>query len=120
MLRKSVAGVLVLVVVGTFVFLESAEQTITARAASQPVAGAGRPKVDLEALNVLLTKGLKVSRRNQETFVKKVLAKVASGKLPVALVYASYRYAKRRNPAIPFPFFETSLRSLAKRNRIIL
>ena len=75
-------------------------------------------KVDPNSLRELLTKGLKATRKDEEEYIDYIVTLVMKDKLPVALVYASFHYARRRRPDYPFPHFVYSLRSLAQRNKI--
>ena len=77
-----------------------------------------RTNVDLDALREQLIKGLKVTRPQEEAFVDHVVLLVGKGKLPVSLVYAAFRWARRRRPDYPFPYFTSAIRALAKRNKI--
>ena len=82
------------------------------------VASTSVNKVDPHALRELLIKGLKVTRKDEEAFIDYVVELVVEQRLPVALVYASFQYARKQRPDIPFPYFVYSLQSLARRNKI--
>ena len=77
-------------------------------------------RVDPDYLREMLNKGLKTTRDNEKKYVKWVVSWVDKGKLPVALVYASFRYARTRRPHYPFPYFVYSLETLIVRNKIVL
>jgi hypothetical protein len=79
-----------------------------------------QPDVNPEALRQLLVKGLKVTRKDQKEYINAVVILVAQKKLPLSLVYASFRYARKRRLSYPFPYFVFSLETLAKRNNIDL
>jgi hypothetical protein len=88
--------------------------------ASRLVAGtsARQTRVDLNALREQLTKGLKVTRPEEERFVNHIVMLVGKNKLPVSLVYAAFRWSRRRRPDYPFPYFASAIKALAKKNKI--
>lgn len=92
------------------------ESAIASAAELQQTAEQNR--VDLEALRELLMKGLKVTRPVEEAFIDHVVILVGKNKMPVSLVYAAFRWARRRRPDYPFPYFESAIRALAKKNKI--
>lgn len=57
-----------------------------------------------------LTNRLRATRQEQRDYIKLVVEKVDDGKLERKLVVAIERYAIRRNPNYPFPYFERALR----------
>lgn len=75
-------------------------------------------KVNSHALREMLTKGLKATRDNEKLFIALVVQLVAEEELPVSYVYASFSYARKRRPDYPFPYFQYSLRTLARRKNI--
>ena len=77
-------------------------------------------QVNLFALNDLLVKGLKATREDEKLYIAEVVRLVGQKKLPVALVYASFQYARKRRPDYPFPYFRYSVKTLAKRKNIDL
>jgi siroheme synthase (precorrin-2 oxidase/ferrochelatase) len=78
-------------------------------------------RVNLAALEEMLTKGLKATREDEKLYIKDVVMKmVEDEKLPVSLVYASFTYARKRRPDYPFPYFQYSLKTLANRKHIEL
>ncbi len=64
----------------------------------------------LATLEEQLTNRLRATRQDQIDYVKFVVEKVRVGKLDTKLVVAIERYALRRNPHYPFPYFERALR----------
>jgi hypothetical protein len=86
--------------------------------APEPQQTAKQNRVDLKALRELLTKGLKVTRPVEEAFIDHVVILVGENKLPVSLVYAAFRWARRRRPDYPFPYFQSAVKALAKQNKI--
>ena len=67
-----------------------------------------------------LTKGLRAVTPAQKTFVQTVVTYVDNGKLPRAMVNLVYRWALKRNPRVPFPYFQYAMRVLAKRRGVTL
>lgn len=62
--------------------------------------------------------GLRVAFPEQEAFINEVAAKVDSGELSRAMVNVVFVWSKKRNPRIPFPYFETVLRLLAEKRGV--
>jgi hypothetical protein len=60
-----------------------------------------------------LMAGLKVRRDVEKAFVLKVVELVEQKVLPVSIVKSSFHWARRKNPKVPFPYFERSLRITA-------
>ena len=73
--------------------------------------------VDLRVLREQLVKGLRITRKDQETYIDSVIERVAKKTLPVTLVYASFRYARLRHQSYPFPYFVYCLETLERRQR---
>lgn len=71
-------------------------------------------------LRIQLEKGLFVTQPDQQEFIDKVIAKVDSRDLPIAHVYAAYRYAKREKPRFPFYHFQQAMIRLAKKSGVKL
>lgn len=110
-----------LIVFMAFVMLCSPVQSTRAMAVDgMPMvyAQAGKSKVDLDALREQLTKGLKVTRPEEEQFVNHIVTLVGQEKLPVSLVYAAFRWSRSRRPDYPFPYFVSAVKALAKKNKI--
>ena len=63
---------------------------------------------------------LKATRDDQRAYVRHVVALTKAGKLDRKLVVAVERYALRRNPQYPFPFFERALKYEAAKRRVHL
>ncbi len=64
--------------------------------------------------------GLRTFRPDQQAFVDHVIAKVEAGELPRSMVNVVFVWARKRNPRVPFPYFEIALRLLAERRGVIL
>jgi hypothetical protein len=67
-----------------------------------------------------LQNGLRVFLPEQQAFLNTVLVAVDTGTLPRAMVNMVYIWAIRRNPKVPFPYFEIAMRSLAERRGVSL
>lgn len=89
----------------------------------------GQDSIDLNAaenmfsFNVVelrdqLKYGLRVAFAEQEAFVDEVVAKVDTGELPRAMVNVVFVWSRKRNPRIPFPYFEAVLRLLAEKRGV--
>jgi len=64
--------------------------------------------------------GLRTFLPEQQEFLDLVIAKVDSGEIPRAMVNVVFVWAKKRNPKIPFPYFEIALRLLAERRGVTI
>ena len=62
--------------------------------------------------------GLRVAFEEQEAFVDEVVAKVDSGELSRAMVNVVFVWSRKRNPRIPFPYFEAVMRLLAEKRGV--
>ncbi len=81
---------------------------------------AGEPEIDPRVLRDQLTKGLKVTRPEEQEFVDKVVAKVDAGDLELRLVYAMFKWSRRRRPSYPFPYFKLGMIRMAKKEGVDL
>ncbi len=98
-------------------WLARAEAQMTALSSSVKGVNA---KVIPEELRQMLNKGLKATRDDEKEYIDWVVGWVEKNKLPVSLVYASFRYARTRRPQYPFPHFVYSLETLIQRHKIVL
>ena len=73
-----------------------------------------RQKVNREYLENMLTKGLRANRDEQKQQIAKIIIKVEKGEIPLSTIYAAYRWARKRRPDYPFPYFVAALRKLNK------
>ncbi|WP_146517283.1 hypothetical protein [Rubripirellula amarantea] len=80
--------------------------------ASQVSSGTGSRSATLEEQ---LVNRLRASAEDQRNYLKYVVKQVELGKIDVKLVVGIERYALRRNPSLPFPFFERAFRYEASR-----
>lgn len=67
-----------------------------------------------------LKNGLRVTRPTQQAFIRVVVNFVETGRLPRAMVTLVYNWAIKRNPKVPFPYFQFALRALSRRRGINL
>jgi hypothetical protein len=54
----------------------------------------------------------------QQEFLDYVIASVDAGEIPRAMVNVVFVWARKRNPRIPYPYFEIALRLLAERRDV--
>ena len=71
-------------------------------------------------LDEQLINRLKATRDDQRAYIKHVVELTKKGKLERKLLVAVERYAIRRNPQYPFPFFERALKYEAAKRRVQL
>lgn len=67
-----------------------------------------------------LVNRLRATREEQREYLQLVVKQVKAGKLDAKLVVAIERYAIRRYPTYPFPFFERALMFEARRRGVTL
>ncbi len=67
-----------------------------------------------------LINGLRVTTPGQRAFVQLVVLRVNQGRLPRAMVNLVYEWAIKRNPSVPFPYFQIALRILSRKRGISL
>ncbi|WP_145420422.1 hypothetical protein [Planctomycetes bacterium K23_9] len=63
---------------------------------------------------------LRATSREQRAYLQFVVKQVKQNRLDMRLVIAIQRYALRRRPDFPFPFFEQALRTEAAKRNVIL
>jgi hypothetical protein len=75
------------------------------------------PRIAPEGISLkqALEKGLKARRPSEFAYIELVVKKVEEGKLPQSMVERSFLWARRKNSAIPMPYFERSLQIMAKK-----
>jgi hypothetical protein len=64
--------------------------------------------------------GLRTFLPEQQAFLDVVIAKVESRELSRAMVNVVFVWSKKRNPKIPFPYFQTALTLLAEKRGVTL
>lgn len=74
--------------------------------------------VDLVDLRSQLVFGLRTNLPGQVQFIDAVIAKVDSKEIPRAMVNVIFVWARKRNPKIPYPYFEVALRLLAEKRGV--
>ncbi|MCU0719273.1 MAG: hypothetical protein MUC83_06195 [Pirellula sp.] len=74
--------------------------------------------VDLVDLRSQLVFGLRTNLPGQVQFIDSVIAKVESKEIPRAMVNVIFVWARKRNPKIPYPYFEVALRLLAEKRGV--
>ncbi len=79
--------------------------------------GSGRGLVDFE---IQLSRGLRVFLPQQKAFVSSVVLLVQQGKISRAMVNTVYAWSLKRNPSVPFPYFEFAMRALARRRGVTI
>jgi hypothetical protein len=62
--------------------------------------------------------GLRTTLPGQQEFLDYVIASVDAGEIPRAMVNVVFVWARKRNPRIPYPYFEIALRLLAERRDV--
>ncbi len=103
-------------VLGVALFWSGAGAVGTARADDT----GGLTGVNPQQLHDRLVNGLKATRENERLYIDRVVQLVVDGTLPESMVYACFDYARKRHPPYPFPYFQHSLQTLAKRKNIEL
>lgn len=71
-------------------------------------------------LQAQLTNRLRATTIQQQGFIHRVTEYVNVDRLPIGLVLAVQRYAIRKNPVYPFPYFERAMRFEAKKRGVYL
>lgn len=74
--------------------------------------------VNTDSLRDTLVNGLRATRDDQKRFIEHIVELVDDKKLPVSLVYAAFRWARKNRSDYPFPYFKYAIRELAKRKGI--
>jgi hypothetical protein len=72
------------------------------------------------ALETQLTNGLRVAFPQQKVFISNVVQLVNQGKISRSMVNTVYSWSIRRNPRVPFPYFEFAMRALAQRRGVAI
>lgn len=62
--------------------------------------------------------GLRTFRPEQRAFLDQVVAKVESKEISRAMVNVIFLWAQKRNPKVPFPYFEIALKLLAEKRGV--
>ncbi len=80
----------------------------------------GSMRVQRANLRDTLVNGLRVSAPEDKAFIDVIVKDVEKGRLPEKLVYAAFRWARKKYPEHPFPYFVQALLALIKRAGIKL
>jgi hypothetical protein len=64
--------------------------------------------------------GMRCTRPEQIEYVRLIVNRVETGQIPRAMVNLVYRWALKRNPAVPLPYFQIAMRELARRRGVTL
>lgn len=99
-------------VLGTVLLLSGADVPVRADETARSTEAESRQLRDR------LVNGLKATRENELAYIDRVVQRVAEKRLPESMVYACFDYARKRYPPYPFPYFQYSLNTLAKRKHI--
>jgi hypothetical protein len=75
----------------------------------------GRGLVDFETQ---LSRGLRTFLPQQKAFISSVVLLVKQGKISRAMVNTVFTWSLKRNPSVPFPYFEFAMRALCRRRGI--
>jgi hypothetical protein len=89
-------------------------------AQSPPVLPAVKVPNRTTSLQDQLNARLKATTDERKGFIRFVVQQVELEKLDIKLVVAIERYAMRRNPQFPFPFFERAIRIEAAKRGVTL
>jgi hypothetical protein len=76
--------------------------------------------IHLSRLEDQLRFGLRATQQSQFDYISTVVASVESGQTPRAMVNIVYRWAVKRNPIVPLPYFQFAMRELSRRRGVTL
>lgn len=102
-----------MVIAGAWTTAPASAQITTSRS----LTGGGSP---VATLDEQLINRLRATTDAQQTYLRSIVKLVDQEKLDSRLVVAIERYAQRRNPRYPFPYFERALRYEAGKRGIAL
>lgn len=72
------------------------------------------------SLEEYLVSTLRATLPEQQAFIRRVVVEVEAGRIEEGFALAICRYAQRRNPSFPFPFYERAMRIEAQKRGINL
>ncbi len=75
---------------------------------------------EIAPLRDQLVNGLKATRPEEKVFIDHVVIFVDAKKLELSTVNAAFKWARKRKPIYPFPYFERAIRILAAREGVQL
>jgi hypothetical protein len=93
---------------------------VSSEAQSPPVLPSVKVPNRTTSLQDQLNARLKATTDERKNFIRFVVEQVNLKKLDIKLVVAVERYAIRRNPQFPFPFFERAMRIEAAKRGVTL
>lgn len=76
--------------------------------------------IHLTRLEDQLKFGLRATQQSQFDYIATIVASVESGETPRAMVNIVYRWALKRNPNVPLPYFQFAMRELSRRRGVTL
>jgi hypothetical protein len=76
--------------------------------------------IDVVELRDQLVFGLRTFQPAQQQFIDLVIQKVESKEISRAMVNVVFVWARKRNPKVPYPYFEIVLRLLAERKGVVI
>ncbi len=76
--------------------------------------------VNTVELSIQLKRGLRVFLPEQEQFIDRLIVEVNNKRISRSMVNVIFIWAQRRNPKVPFPYFELVMRELAKQRGVQL
>lgn len=85
------------------------------QAAFEPLATEPQGGVIVADLEQQLLAGLKIRREQEQKFIAAVINLVEEKRLPVSLVKSIFHWSRRKNPKVPFPYFERGMRITAEK-----
>ena len=103
-------------------FLITAQSVLTSSASAQITTptNSGYGGTQTASLEDQLINRLKATTEDRQAYIRLVVQRVDAGIIDKGRVLAFERYAIRKNPHFPFPFFERAMRAEANRLDIYL
>ncbi len=80
-----------------------------------PFGGSSTPSLEEQLINVL-----RATSEERKAFIRLIVQYVDAGTFDRRMVVAIQRYAQRKNPQFPFPYFERAMRFEAEKRGITL
>lgn len=111
--NRAIRGVLIAGLLG-FGGLASGQDTLDLNEAERML------DIEVVELRDQLVFGLRTFQPAQRQFIDLVIQKVESGEISRSMVNVVFVWARKRNPRVPYPYFEIVLRLLADRKGVVL
>ena len=67
-----------------------------------------------------LMAGLNIRREEEKKFVNAVISLVEAKRIPVSLVKSVFHWSRRKNPKVPYPYFERAMRLTAEKINVVI